>query len=156
MFFVAVICVLVVAVIGIWSVILLRPAASPPQAAAAPAPAPFVGFPTIPTNPSSVVWGFMVNKSATIRPNTLVCGRIEDLLAFWNPYMAAYAQDNDSERHALLNAALAASCKITTGTTIVEVVSDNPTDDVSADDQLAVREAGSDNTEWVEAASVDP
>jgi len=153
-FFVVIIGLLVIVAAGVWITILLRPA---PEMSAAPAAANgFIDYPTQPTVQQEPEFTFMDGKPMTVNPNTMVCGRVEDLLAFWNTYDTAINVGNEDERRQAVTTALAASCQITKGVVFGVIVDDEQPSPASASELIVYRPNGDDNTYWVQAGSVNP
>lgn len=144
---------LVIVTACIWGAIMLQPA---PAANNAPAPGGFFDFPTQPTVLQKPEFTFLVGKPMTVHPNTMICRRPDDMLAFWNTYDEAINVGNDDERRQAVTTALAASCQITQGVTFGIIVDDEQPSPASPDEFVIYRPNGDSNTYWVQAGSVDP
>jgi hypothetical protein len=139
---------------SVWLLVLAqRPHAVTSTAPAAPA---FVELPTEPATGSGIDFTFMIGKPMTLPADTIICGDLGDLIAYWNTNRAAIDAGNDAERRAAVTTALAASCQITQGVTFGTILGDEPASPATPDELIAFRSAADGNRYWVHAVSVSP
>jgi hypothetical protein len=128
-----------------------------PQPVGSPAAGPaFVEFPSEPVSGSGVDFTFMIGKPMTLPADTIICGDIGDLIAYWNTNRAAIHAGNDDERRSAVAAALAASCQITQNVTFGTILGDEPASPATPDELIAFRSAADGNRYFVQAVSVGP
>jgi hypothetical protein len=147
--------VLVIATLGIWTMVLLRGHAVASNAA--PAPAGFFDYPAQPAYAPTAAFDMMIGKPMTVAPNTMICVDPADILAFWNGTYQAIKYGKDDDRRQAVETALAASCKITQGVTFGIIVADEPPSPATSDEYIVFKpQDGGDDNYWVQAASVSP